>query len=839
MPHTLYAQQAITAPEQDCINALPVCDSVFVQTNAYRGVGQVNELNGASCIGVERNAVWYKITVGADGFLGFMIEPLRQRDDYDWAVYRLPFGGSCADIGSGQAIEVSCNFSDGSKFPVLAGRTGANGGSTETRQGSRGSPFNDRIPVKAGETYYLVITNFSASNAGYRLSFGVSSAGVIGTADPAPPKLAAATVGEQAGGAGGGCSISSINAIFSKYVRCASVQPSDFVLSGADGVHTITTIESSRCATSANNFDSAYTLTVAPPVSESGTYTLALAGVVTDLCGNSVMTGSTKFTVNFPSFRPTVFGAREFCAGGTTTLDAGGGFVSYRWVNSVDSSKVISTEQTITVKEPGTYTVNVRDKSGCAGAESVTARLRTEPIAPVISGTLFVCANGSTVLDAGQGFTSYDWSNGAKTRTITVTQPAAYSVTVRDAGNCSGTSTATVRLSNGLIVSIRGQTQFCAGGGAFMDAGTVDGTGIEFSQYQWLFGGIEIQGSEGKGRFFTARQPGQYAVRVAVNGCTGESSAINIVQNQLPPKPTITLHGNILTAPESAGYQWKNASGTPISGATSRDFSPLISGGYILTVVNAAGCEASSDVLAFQRINAEAAFAVGSDSAKPGGLVEIPIVLSKAARLMESGATGFVVTLKFNARLLIPEPNQTGVSDRVANNERFVRVALPIQPIQPLPSDMPGTIARLRFTAMLGNTTATALELVDLVSIPPNAVMVGVGGVSGTFTLTGVSTEGSIRLIDGFAKIVLTSTPNPVSDALTLTYSLPQPEQISITLVDAMGKAVTAAPLLAQTVLSAGTHALTVKTSDLPPGAYFVLLQTPTYSVTQPIMVMR
>ena len=78
------------APEQDCINAIPVCQSLYSQNLAYSGTGVYNELtpiNEGCLASGEKNDVWYIINVTSPGMLAFNITPNLASEDYDFAVW--------------------------------------------------------------------------------------------------------------------------------------------------------------------------------------------------------------------------------------------------------------------------------------------------------------------------------------------------------------------------------------------------------------------------------------------------------------------------------------------------------------------------------------------------------------------------------------------------------------------------------------------------------------------------------------------------------------------------------------------------------------------------------
>ena len=78
-----------------------------------------------------------------------------------------------------------------------------------------------------------------------------------------------------------------------------------------------------------------------------------------------------------------------------------------------------------------------------------------------LQDTVKVCGD-STILDAGAGYASYNWSNGATTRTITAKSSGKYFVTVTNASGCSASDTSFVSIVNANI--IQSDTTVCKGG---------------------------------------------------------------------------------------------------------------------------------------------------------------------------------------------------------------------------------------------------------------------------------------------------------------------------------------------------------------------------------------
>ncbi len=96
------------------------------------------------------------------------------------------------------------------------------------------------------------------------------------------------------------------------------------------------------------------------------------------------------------SLTPMITGETIICENDLTTLDAGNGFAGYNWESGFQT-------QTVSVTQPGIYTVTVSDAAGCTGETFIEVMQNTTPIAELTSNPVTLCntsAEGST-LDFG------------------------------------------------------------------------------------------------------------------------------------------------------------------------------------------------------------------------------------------------------------------------------------------------------------------------------------------------------------------------------------------------------------------------------------------------------
>lgn len=152
--------------QSDCATALSVCGNAG-QSYTPSGHGAVQEAPLGGCLNSEHYSVWYKFTIATGGTLTFVINPNNSSTDYDWAV----FGPNvqCGSLGT----PIRCSYAGS------GGPTGLNMTSLDTSEdatmdnlGDPADRFVKYLDVLPGETYYLIVDNFSSNTTGFTLEWG-------------------------------------------------------------------------------------------------------------------------------------------------------------------------------------------------------------------------------------------------------------------------------------------------------------------------------------------------------------------------------------------------------------------------------------------------------------------------------------------------------------------------------------------------------------------------------------------------------------------------------------------------------------------------------------------
>ncbi len=201
-----------------------------------------------------------------------------------------------------------------------------------------------------------------------------------------------------------------------------------------------------------SNSASAQNITITP--SSTTTYTVT----VTD--GNSCSaTASSTVTVNTNPVAAIIPNNPSICEGASLTLNANVAN-SYAWSNS-------STTTSINVSPLSTtnYSVTIYDGNSCSSTASATVTVNPNPVVSISSSAPEICEGENVTLTSNVG-TTFSWSTSETTASITATPGAtsAYSVTVFDGNNCSGTATTNIIVHTNPVISISPQTSNICGG---------------------------------------------------------------------------------------------------------------------------------------------------------------------------------------------------------------------------------------------------------------------------------------------------------------------------------------------------------------------------------------
>ena len=316
-------------------------------------------------------------------------------------------------------------------------------------------------------------------------------------------------------------------------------------------------------------------------VTESGVYRVT----VTDENGCQGTSAPVNVTVyDLPEPTITASGPLTICPEDSVTLTSSSAS-SYEWSPNGE------TTQSITISEPGVYSVMVVDSNGCEGeSEAVEVEdLEVEPVTVMADGITEFCDGDSVTLSASSG-DAFVWSpNGETTASIVVTESGDYSVFVTDANGCStdaDTVTVTVYDLPEPVITLSGSSSFCEG-----DSVTLTVTAGE--AYLWEPNGETTQS-------ITVYESGSYYAEIAdANTCVGMSDTIDVVVFEIEEIEVVAsgdtafCNGGevVLSASGGQTFEWMP------NGEQSESITVTESGEYSVEVLDANGCESFSDTV--------------------------------------------------------------------------------------------------------------------------------------------------------------------------------------------------------------------------------------------------
>jgi len=199
----------------------------------------------------------------------------------------------------------------------------------------------------------------------------------------------------------------------------------------------------------------------------------------------------------------------SFCPGDSVVLNAGSGFQSYVWSTG-------DTTQQIPVHGQGTYWVAALNPgSRCLSTDTVDIMVYPAPVVN-LGPDVSICRDSVYKFDAGSGFSSYLWQDGAAFPVFYASRVGTYWVRVRDQNGCKTSDTARILSIQENPKDFLGSVdQICSQGQLPIQ---INAIGI-WASYLWSDSSI--------GRSVTIDAPGQYWLQVSTAaGCTARDTVL-------------------------------------------------------------------------------------------------------------------------------------------------------------------------------------------------------------------------------------------------------------------------------------------------------------------------
>jgi hypothetical protein len=307
-----------------------------------------------------------------------------------------------------------------------------------------------------------------------------------------------------------------------------------------------------------------------------------ISGVITDSTGQ-VFTDTMYVEVLNTNISTT---GLSLC-NGPLILTAQAGFSTYNWSGGPSTTAVL------TVNSAGVYYVDYVTSNGLScQSDPISIYSGNIPITLSTPDSLFICQGDTVEINSPLSFSTYNWSTGATTSSITTTLTGNYSLSVVDGNGCTGTSnTTSISISPQTITANTTGSSLC-NGPVTLDAGS------GFAIYQWYNNNVLITGSISQNLIVTTA--GAYHCEIVYpTGCTAISNTLSIVAGTGAFNVIISAIGAdslcepngqvILDAGNYASFVWN-------TNETTQQISVNTLGSYSVDVVDAGGCQGSSNI---------------------------------------------------------------------------------------------------------------------------------------------------------------------------------------------------------------------------------------------------
>ncbi len=395
----IHAKAQCSTIGQTPVTAFPVCGvDTFRQTTVP--ICQNNTVPASSCGSYpDTNPFWYQFTCFQSGTLGFLITPDTLTDDYDWSLFDIT-NHNPADVFDSSSLLVTYNWSGNTSTESARGYTGITGTSpsgtidfacaTNPQELGGTPPYSDALTINkmpniiAGHKYLLLVSHYTQTQSGYRLTFNGGTAVIT---DPGIPSLKSAEIE---------CDHQTIAIKLSKQVRCNSLAAdgSDFSLSSASA-----SIVSATGVNCNSGFDMDSIVLTLSNVLPSGNYIISAkigidGNTLLDDCNNDIAVGDNESFVIVP-IAPTPLDSIVPLACSPTQLQL-------VFSRPIECSSISTDGSDFGITGPSPVTI--QSAAGVCDTNNLTNTININLTSPILTGGIYQIKlapgiDGNTIID--------------------------------------------------------------------------------------------------------------------------------------------------------------------------------------------------------------------------------------------------------------------------------------------------------------------------------------------------------------------------------------------------------------------------------------------------------
>ncbi|MEZ0487092.1 gliding motility-associated C-terminal domain-containing protein [Fibrella aquatica] len=298
--------------------------------------------------------------------------------------------------------------------------------------------------------------------------------------------------------------------------------------------------------------------------------------------------------------------------------------------------RIVSRSRSLTTTVPGTYTAFIGNGGECFESDVININIRIPPRLN-LGPDLPICEGSTRTIEVPevQGYQTFEWSNGATTRDITVTQPGTYSVTgtftTLDNVVCSASDLITlIPAKRPLLTTSLTNPAGCTtidGVISVSPAPTTIAVGTTSPTNSFTYSWTTVSGTpiSTTGSSASALMQGTYTVSVTDENTCETVASYELRSRALPPTLTAQTGQQLCSVPGSGSailsatgstptlYEWRNSSGGIVS--TTPALTGVSAGVYSVSVVDNLGCVASLSAVTVG-LDTRAALNLGPDRSK-------------------------------------------------------------------------------------------------------------------------------------------------------------------------------------------------------------------------------